>query len=218
MTQPERAFERLQSANPHAVEEIDRLAGEQFLTLLTAPTLTPVLGTTRRKWRALAAGFVVVLAALPITLYGTRGQGPPVANAPVEFEPNVPILVEELHFTGEHRTDELGTPFTITPTGAWGHIVVHDGYVRILDEEHGGELTFIRATGLSNPDDPFASVADESWPIGDVDGWLDRLDSHVEASNVVTVELDGSEVLRFDLAVTDGAPCISRLGMRGVCN
>ena len=209
MTQPDQAFERLQHANPYTVTEIERLSGEQFLTVVDTPALEPVRVSHRRPLLAFAAALLLVLVTLPILLYGTRKQGPPATEAPSDFAPDTPPLIDDIHLEGEYRVDQLGTPFTFTATSGWGHTVANDGSVTFVDPDHLGNLTFIRATGLSNPDDPFTTLANEFWPIDDIEGWLSRLDSQIAVTNRTTIILDGTDVLRFDLTVADGAPCIS---------
>lgn len=218
------AFERLQYANPHAVTEVERPTGEQFLAAVTLSPVRPARTSWRRPFPAVAAAVLVLILALPIVLY-VGAQRPPVTETPSIFAPDIPPLVappttcsENLNqnincfeepLTGSYLIDQLGTQFTLTIEDSWIFHEGHDGFVSLGGPGQRGAMVFVRPTSLSNPVNPFTPITDTSWLVDDIDGWLNRLDSRVATSNIVSVDIGGKAALRFDMTVDELAPCYS---------
>ena len=221
MIPPDRAFERLQRANPFAVTEIERPTARQFLAAVDAPAVRPIRSS--RRGAVIALGFAVLILSvlLPVMLLSGGDQLQSVGGGPAEFAPDVRPLVEprttctndggscfEEALSGKYRLDQLGTQLTIEIEDSWLFRGANDGFVTIAGPGQRGRLTFMRPTSLSDPGDPFSKITDSSWPVDDLEGWLSRIDERVIVTDVADVFVDGIAAIRFDAAAADDAPCL----------
>ena len=82
----------------------------------------------------------------------------------------------------------------------------------------GGIVSIIRPTGLADLTELLADDPMFTWPLTDLDGWLDNVASSVTIADVTDIERDGLRV--FDVQVADGlcpgsTACVPFLTTRG---
>ncbi|MDJ0959287.1 MAG: hypothetical protein QNJ88_01425 [Acidimicrobiia bacterium] len=227
MTIDDRAFERLRLANPAPVTVIeDRPAAAVALAVIQdrevgeLERLTPVPARQRRRWviPVVVAVVVALLVGLP-TLLSNRVEEIPPATDPAppttsaRFDPNATELIGPSRVVqGPFLVEQVGTPFSITFEAEWVFGRSQAGFVEFsesaTDGGSDGTLVFIRATELSDPEQPTQPIElGDGIAATELETWLIDTEGKVTVSGRVETEIGGRPAIRFDLALPDGADC-----------
>ncbi len=177
--------------------------------LPTGPTRSVVW--RRALLAATAAAIVVILALLPALLTG--GEQPVATTVATTVAPTVTTTeaLEEIGFLdtplfeqvppGRYVVSAIGTAFEIDITGEWWLQRNSSGHVVFTHPDSTGpgdrDVAFFRPTALVDPVRP--GSADMSWPLDDLQGWLEDLDPEVVRTQPVADSLGGLPATRFDL-------------------
>ena len=211
-------FERLRRSNPQPVEPVVRPTADAFVEGLEEPR--PARGWQQRL--LVAAVVVLAIGALGTLVFdGDSDTGLTVIGAAREYDPTAPELPSTASLiTGVVRTERLGTPASFDVSNVWTLQQHVAGFVAFTHRS-GGQMWMVRPTGLVDPSAPTAGAADRSWPVNDLDGWLDQLSGVVEVDEPAAVSPRGEGVRTFDLTIdpsscADVERCVRLLTNRGI--
>lgn len=201
--------------------------GDQGYSLLEALDTPSNRRNIRQKFRyartiAVALGLTLIVAACNSDTVTTEHPAEAVttSTAPsadttaesadttaVEDAGGVLDLAFDVVPEGMWRVETLGTPFDIQIEGDWFVQPNESGWTVLTAPGSGGpgdrDVVFIRPTALSDPTDPSASG--ETWPVDDIQGWLEAIVDGVVVTEPVDAEVGGAEGIVFEVELADGS-------------
>lgn len=108
---------------------------------------------------------------------------------------------------GMWRVETLGTPFDIHIEGDWFVQPNESGWTVFTAPGSSGpgdrDVVFIRPTALSDPTD--LSASGETWPVDDIQGWLEAIVDGVVVAEPVGAEVGGAEGIVFEVELAVGS-------------
>ena len=104
----------------------------------------------------------------------------------------------------------LGTPVTLSLEDGWVQTRDNPGEVNFTYREQsaGGSnrrVIFLRPHLLSDPQQPHVFGA--TWPVDDIEGWLDVVVDGIIITDPQQVKIGGRDSIYFEAAITDPAVC-----------
>jgi basic membrane lipoprotein Med (substrate-binding protein (PBP1-ABC) superfamily) len=113
---------------------------------------------------------------------------------------------------GTYEITNLGTPLTLTVDDGWVSplsVPGHASYAAPNSTQAGDrDVTFLRPHFLSDPVHPQAAFGTQvSWPLGDVEDWLDNMIDGVITAGPDRVEIGGRTAVYFEAEIADSDVC-----------
>lgn len=222
MMRVDEAFERLREANPVDSQSPNLTGLEMLERVRNEPNpVTPLRRPKDRRVVVLAAAAVLLIALLISPLiFDIFESGTDEPSELTTTGPN-PALIDGDGFgellgrvlpKGTYRSDALGVEFAADLDSIWYLDTYQQGAV-VLDRTRtavgfASFIAIIRPSGLSDLDQSRESVpVNGSWPLADLEGWLEQFGGEVGATDVTATTVGGLPATSFRVELPADTAC-----------
>lgn len=192
----QQAVGRMPEREGRTVEQ--RNTRKNVMTGLVAVVLVVVVGFV--GWRAFGQGDAAPIDQPDVPAVADAPPWPGAFDGPGTYLSNSAMVGVPFSFTLEEVDGRV--PWAELGRSPWEVGLGHPEATEIGDRE----LVFMVAHRLSDPE----TLREPTWPVGDIDGWLEALDPDVLVAGPTEVSVAGREALRFTVSAI--APCDSGQG------